>query len=118
VTETPSVEDVPSIDEIAPAYETLLELASVLLTGPISTHVRSWEDGEYDVRVWHKYGSPDPDRFRKEVLRIHSEEDDVTAGVLEVHYETDDERLLYSTDIDPDEVTANATPIRHRVEDE
>jgi hypothetical protein len=118
VTETASVETVPSLDRIAPTYDRLLALASELCSGPVTTRIRTWEDGEFEVRVWHKYESPEPESYRKEVLRAHSREADVSAAVVEIDERTGEERLLLTTTVNPDGISADAEKIRDRVGDD
>jgi len=118
VMDEPETAEVPSFKEIGAWYERLLDLAPALLSGSVSTRVRSWEDGEFEVRVWHKFESPEPGAFRKEVLRYHSREDAVVAAVLEVERESGGETLLFKTDLDPDGVPVDAEKIRDRVGDD
>lgn len=118
VTRTPAVEDVPSFEEIGPWYEQLLDLAPALMSGSVSTRVKSWEDGEFVIRVWHKFESPNSGKFRREVLRYHSRESAVVAGVVEVDRESRDETLLFQTDINPDGIGPDAKKIRNRIGDD
>ena len=111
----PDVESVPDFDAIAPWYQRLLDLAEDLLSGTVSTDIRSWEDGEFDVRVWHKYESPNENAFRREVLWYHRREDTIYAGVIETDRETDEETLLLKTAIDPGGIGQDAEKIRDRV---
>jgi hypothetical protein len=109
----PAAERVPSLGEIAPVYDRLLALADSLLSGPVTTRVRSWQDGEFEVRVWHKYGSPDRDGHRKEVLRYHSREASVTGAVLDVD-SAGEETVLWADEIGADGTGTGAETIRER----
>ena len=106
----PDVDAIPSLTTLAPAYDRLLEMATQRLDGPVQTRVRSWEDGEFAIRVYHGYGPHPqrPDTAYHHVLRYHSREDSVAEGLVAVDVETSEKTLVYRTTIDTDGVCADA----------
>jgi len=78
-----SVEGLPTGDQIAAGYERLLEIAYGRLDQPWSCRIRSWEDGTFEIRVWHKYSWPGLNGSIRGVIRWHSEEDEIKAGLFE-----------------------------------
>jgi hypothetical protein len=106
----PDVDAIPSLTAIAPAYDRLLEIAIQRLDGPVQTRVRTWEDGEFAVRVYHGYGPHPqrPDTAYQHVLRYHSRKDSVVEGLVAVDVETSEKTLIYRTTIDADGVRVDA----------
>jgi len=68
------VETIPSLTVLAPVYNRLLEIATQRIGGSVQTRVRTWEDGEFEIRVYHGYGPHPqrPDTALHHVLRYHS----------------------------------------------
>ena len=107
---TKDVDAIPSLTAIAPAYEGLLEIATQRLDGPVQTRVRTWEDGEFAIRVYHGYGPHPqrPDTAYQHVLRYHSREDEIVEGLMAVDTETVEKTLIYRTVIDVDGVRVDS----------
>lgn len=106
----PSVRDVPDLETVAPYYDHLLELARELLDGPISTRIKTWEDGEFEIRAFHGYG-PHPQRPRTtfhHVLRYHSGDDEIVAALLAVDIDTVDKTLIARETVQADGVRLDA----------
>ena len=106
----PDVDAIPSLTAIAPAYEGLLEMATERLDGPVQTRVRTWEDGEFAIRVYHGYGPHPqrPDTIYKHVLRYHIRDDETVEGLIAVDLETEEKTLIYRTVIGTDGVCVDA----------
>ena len=106
----PDVDAIPSLTAIAPAYEGLLKMAARRLDGPVQTRIRTWEDGEFEIRVYHGYGPHPqrPDTAYHHVLRYHGRDDSVVEGLVAVEVETLEKTLIYRTIIDADGVYAGA----------
>ncbi|PSP68504.1 hypothetical protein BRC85_01225 [Halobacteriales archaeon QS_1_69_70] len=106
----PDVDAIPSLTAIVPAYEGLLNMATRRLDGPVQTRVRTWEDGEFEIRVYHGYGPHPqrPDTGYHHVLRYHSRDDSVVEGLVAVEVETSEKTLIYCTIIDADGVCVDA----------
>ena len=106
----PDVDAIPSLTAIVPAYEGLLKMAARRLDGPVQTRIRTWEDGEFEIRVYHGYGPHPqrPDTAYHHVLRYHSRNGDVVEGLVAVGIETSEKTLIYRTIIDADGVYADA----------
>jgi hypothetical protein len=106
----PDVDAIPSLTAIAPAYDRLLEIATQRLDGPVQTRIRTWEDGEFEIRVYHGYG-PHPQRpntIYKHVLRYHIRDDETVEGLVAVNLETEEKTLIYRTVIGTDGVCVDA----------
>ena len=86
------------------------------LDGPVQTRVRTWEDGEFVIRVYHGYGPHPqrPDTAYQHVLRYHSRDDSVVEGLVAVDVETSEKALIYRTTIDTDGVCADAGRSPHK----
>lgn len=82
--ETPSAvsREMPASERIATAYDHLHALADEHLDRPVSTHLKTWEDGTFEVRVWHHYSLPSEDGHRRDLLRYHSREDAVELATV------------------------------------
>ena len=95
----PDVDAIPSLTAIAPAYDRLLEIATQRLDGPVQTRVRTWEDGEFTIRVYHGYGPHPqrPDTAYQHVLRYHSRKNSVVEGLVAVDVKTSEKTLIYRT---------------------
>jgi len=106
----PDVDAIPSLRTIAPVYDRLLEMATQRLDGPVQTRVRTWEDGEFAIRVYHGYGPHPqrPDTDYHHVLRYHSRDDEIVEGLMAVDPETVEKTLIYRTVIDADGVRVDA----------
>ena len=106
----PDVDAIPSLTAIAPAYERLLKMAARRLDGPVQTRTRTWEDGEFEIRIYHGYGPHPqrPDTGYQHVLRYHSRDDHVVEGLVAVDVETSEKTLIYRTTIDTGGVYADA----------
>jgi len=106
----PDVDAIPSLTAIAPAYDRLLEMATERLDGPVQTRVRTWEDGEFAIRVYHGYGPHPqrPDTAYQHVLRYHSRKNSVVGGLVAVDVETSEKTLIYRTVIGTDGVRTDA----------
>jgi len=107
----PSVDSIPSIEEFGPIYEEMLTLAHELLDGPVQTQIRTWEDEEFEVRVYHGYGPYiyRPSLTYRHILRYHSDEGDVEEALVSIEAETMDRTLIYRESIDPTGVATDAT---------
>lgn len=102
-----SADRLPSLEAVAPYYNAVLELAKRELEAPIQARVRTWEDGEFEIRVYHGYG-PHPHRPRtayQHILRYHSSNHEVTIGLLAVNLDTEDKTLIYKRPVDAGNVT-------------
>lgn len=87
----------PMFDDVAEKLATLLDLAQQELEGRISTRIRMWEDGEFEIRVWHGYASPrpeDPVRLRA-VLRHHSTDDYVEAAIMKIDDTVGEKKIVH-----------------------
>jgi hypothetical protein len=106
----PDVDAIPSLRTLAPAYDRLLEIATQRLDGPVQTRVRTWEDGEFEIRVYHGYGPHPqrPDTAYHHILRYHSHHDEIVEGLMTVDAETVEKTLIYRTVIDTDGVRVDA----------
>ena len=106
----PDVDAIPSLTAIAPTYDRLLEIAAQRLDGPVQTRIRTWEDGEFEIRVYHGYGPHPqrPDTDYHHVLRYHSRDDEIVEGLMAVDPETVEKTLIYRTVIDADGVRVDA----------
>ena len=93
----PDVDALPALDAIAPAYDRLLEAASERLEGPIQTRIRTWEDGEYELRAYHGYGPHEqrPGTAYHHVLRYHSREGELLEALLAVDIDTTAKSLIH-----------------------
>jgi len=110
VTPDPDVEAIPSLTVVAPTYDGLLEMAARRLDGPVQTRIRTWEDGEFEIRVYHGYGPHPqrPDTAYQHVLRYHSRDGDVVEALVAVGVATSEKTLIYRTAIDTDGVCVDA----------
>jgi len=106
----PDVDAIPSLTAIAPAYDRLLKIAAQRLDGPVQTRVRTWEDGEFAIRVYHGYGPHPqrPDTAYQHVLRYHIRDDETVEGLVAVDVETSEKTLIYRKTIDADGVRVDA----------
>ena len=86
----PDVDAIPSLTTLAPAYDRLLKIATQRLDGPVQTRVRTWEDGDFEIRVYHGYGPHPqrPDTGYHHVLRYHSRDDEIVEALMAVDTET------------------------------
>ena len=85
--------DVPYLQEIAPVLDEVVDIAREHLEHPISVDIKTWQDGEYKIRVRHT--EPTADRFRREsVVQYHSKREDVEAKVARLDTEGDSGELL------------------------
>lgn len=92
----------PSGTDIADAYDRLLDLADDQLERPLSTKIRSWDDGEFEIRVWHKGSHPDADAYARTVLRYHNTDDGVVKARFKYDAETRERVAVESmTDLGP-----------------
>jgi hypothetical protein len=106
----PDVDAIPSLTAVAPAYDRLLEIATERLDGPVQTRVRTWEDGEFEIRVYHGYGPHPqrPDTDYHHVFHYHSRDDEIVEGLMAVDPETVEKTLIYRKTIDIDGVCTDA----------
>ena len=106
----PDVDAIPSLTAIAPANDRLLEVAAQRPDRPVQTRVRTWEDGEFEMRVYHGYGPHPqrPDTAYHNILRYHSRDDEIAEGLMAVDAETVEKTLIYRTIIDADGVCVDA----------
>ena len=86
----PDVDAIPSLTTLAPAYDRLLKIATQRLDGPVQTRVRTWEDGDFEIRVYHGYGPHPqrPDTGYHHVLRYYSRDDKIVEALMAVDTET------------------------------
>ncbi|QIO25465.1 hypothetical protein [Haloarcula sp. JP-L23] len=107
------MDSLPSIEAITGPYERLLQLARDRLDGPIQTRIRSWEDGEFELRVYHGYG-PHPQRPRttyRHVLRYHDGTGEWSEGLVAVDIEDPmDRTLMYKRELPADGVSDADAP--------
>lgn len=80
---SPSTEEMPSLDVVAEKTAAVFTLAQEELESRLSTRIRMWEDGEFEVRVWHSYGPYGGDTNLRALLRYHSRDGDIEGGVTE-----------------------------------
>jgi hypothetical protein len=106
----PDVDAMPSLTAVAPAYDRLLEMATERLDGPVQTRIRTWEDGDFEIRVYHGYGPHPqrPDTDYHHILRYHSRDDEIVEGLMAVDPETVEKTLIYRKTIDTDGVRVDA----------
>lgn len=106
----PDVDAIPSLTAVAPAYDRLLEMATERLDGPVQTRIRTWEDGDFEIRVYHGYGPHPqrPDTDYHHILRYHSRDDEIVEGLMAVDPETVEKTLIYRKTIDTDGVRVDA----------
>lgn len=69
---TPAPDALPDGDRLATVYEAVVDVASERLEAPVSVRLRTWEDGDIEVRVWHKQPHPDDGTHERDVIRYHS----------------------------------------------
>lgn len=92
----------PAGAAIADAYDRLLDLADEHLESPMSTKIETWEDGEFEIRVWHKGAHPDADAYARTVLRYHSDDGEVVKARFKYDAETRERVAVDSmTDLGP-----------------
>jgi hypothetical protein len=48
--------DMPSMESLAPLIDRLREIADEEVPHPQTLEVRVWDDGDYSIRIFHKYG--------------------------------------------------------------
>jgi len=104
----PSVSKLPSGEDLNRVYQIALNLARNRLDSPLSVTINTWEDGEVEVRAWHKYPLHERGRFLKGVVRLHTREG-ATGAILLVDVNTDKETLIEKWCIDSGSVVADAT---------
>lgn len=87
----------PPLETVAPYYDAVLELAERELDALIQTRIRTWEVGEFEIRAYHGYGPHPlwPQTTYQHVLHYHSEEREVTIGLLAIDLDTEDKTLIY-----------------------
>jgi len=108
--ESQMAHDLVPLADVVPAYEALESLADERLDGPVKSRIRTWEDGEFEIRITHGYG---PHRHRPEVsyhhvLRYHSGDDETVEALLEVDLDTVEKRLIHKETVDTDGVCFDA----------
>jgi hypothetical protein len=96
----PSVDSLPELDRIAPAYERLRRLAAERLDGLLSVEIDAWEDGEFRLRASHSYAPVPPGSDHlKAVLQLHSVTPEVRGALFKVGADKTDEGVLFQTGI-------------------
>jgi hypothetical protein len=90
----PDIDALPPMDVVAEKFDRVCDLAAEHLEGRIQTRIKTWEDGEFEIRVYHGYGPccESGERLRA-VLRYHSRSGDVDGALVVV--DGDERKLVH-----------------------
>ncbi|MFC7078338.1 hypothetical protein [Haloarcula halophila] len=98
----PEDQIVPSMETIGPVVDQVVAIARQQLKRPISVHIETWEDQEFEVRVTHWSAPGVNTRYGYEsIIQYHSDRETIRGVLIEEDTETDEREALLQMDFNP-----------------